>query len=169
MPSGGKCTAMIETEMMWLQTELYMPLLIEAQPRYDNTDNHKIVNDIERLIIIDNMIILKTHYLNLPEIVRSTFPFITLNMGSSRSAARPPGVSTQHLCSRGASARAVSRHLGWAPPQLSVETRARRAELDGDWRHEHQVPHRPRSYGRRGTRGAVLLSSSISLLPLPLP
>ena len=132
---------MIETEMMWLQTQLEMPP--DVQPRYDNTDNHKIVNDIKRLIIIDNMIILKTHYLNLPEIVRSTFPPIAW----ARSAARPPGVSSQHLCSRGASARAVCRHLGWAPPQLSVETRARRAELDGDWRHEHQVPHRPRSYG----------------------
>ena len=41
MPSGGKCTAMIETEM-WLQTQLGMPLP-EVQPRYDNTDNHKIV------------------------------------------------------------------------------------------------------------------------------
>ena len=85
---------MIETEMMWLQTQLEMPP--DVQPRYDNTDNHKIVNHIERLIIIDNMIILKTHYLNLPEIVRSTFPLIAW----ARSAARPPGVSTQHLARR---------------------------------------------------------------------
>ena len=35
---------MIETEMMWLQTQLEMPP--DVQPRYDNTDNHKIVKDV---------------------------------------------------------------------------------------------------------------------------
>ena len=33
-------------------TELEMPP--DVQPRYDNTDNHKIVKNVQRQIIIDN-------------------------------------------------------------------------------------------------------------------
>ena len=140
-------------------TELEMPP--DVQPRYDNTDNHKIVKNVQRQIIIDN----KDFKDTLSKFTRNcAVNLSTHSMGPLCSAA--PGC--QHSAPR-AAPPPVSRHLGRAPPQLSVETRARRAELDGDWRHEHQVPHRPRSYGRRGTRGAVLLSSSISLLPLSLP